>query len=333
MKILFIGGTGNISSSITLRLAQAGHELHLLNRGMTFKHPLPEGVRVIAHDALVGALPPALQGARYDVVVDWIAFTPAHIERNLAWFGGGPQAASTGQFVFISSASAYQKPPVHPVITESTPLANPYWAYSRDKIACEERLMAAFRATGFPVTIVRPSHTYDTIVPVAVGKSDYTIIDRIRRGKPLVVHGEGTSLWTLTHAEDFGRAFVGLLGNPRTIGHAFHITSDEWLTWDQIMRQVARAAGVDEPQIVHVPSAFIHQVDPDTGAGLLGDKSWNALFDNAKIKSFVPGWSCRIPFSEGIRRTVDWFDADPSRRVVNQAKDAVVDRILQAWHA
>ena len=222
---------------------------------------------MIAHDVHGGAPPAALRGARYDAVVDWIAFTVPHIERNLAWFGGGPEAASTGQFVFISSASAYQKPPSHPVITESTPLVNPYWEYSRNKIACEERLMAAHRETGFPITIVRPSHTYDTIVPVAVGKSDYTILDRIRRGKPVIVHGEGTSLWTLTHADDFARAFIGLLGNPRTIGHPFHITSDEWLTWDQILRLVGRAAGVGDPQIVHVPSAFIAQARSRHGRG------------------------------------------------------------------
>jgi len=305
--------------------------VHLLNRAKTLKYPLPKGAKVIAHDVHGGAPPAALRGARYDVVVDWIAFTLPHIERNLAWFGRGAESATTGQFVFISSASAYQKPPVHPVITESTPLVNPYWEYSRNKIACEERLMAAHREFGFPVTIVRPSHTYDTIVPVAVGKSDYSIIDRIRRGKPVVVHGEGTSLWTLTHADDFGRAFIGLLGNPRTIGHAFHITSDEWLTWDQILRLVGRAAGAGDPQIVHVPSAFIARLDPDTGAGLIGDKSWNALFDNAKIKSFVPGWHAQIPFAEGIRRTVEWFDADPARQAVDAAADARVDEILRAW--
>jgi nucleoside-diphosphate-sugar epimerase len=339
VKILFIGGTGNISSTLTAMLAERGHEVHLLNRGKTLKYPLPNGVRVIAHDVHGGTPPPALRGAYYDVVVDWIAFTVDHIERDLRWFGGGvarPEetsdrsAASVGQFIFISSASAYQKPPSHPVITESTPLANPYWEYSRNKIACEELLMQAYRRTGFPMTIVRPSHTYDTIVPVAVGRSDYTIIDRIRRGAPVVVHGEGTSLWTLTHADDFARAFIGLCGNPRAIGHAFHITSDEWLTWDQILRLVGRAAGA-EPRIVHVPSAFIAKLDPDTGAGLLGDKSWCALFDNTKIKSFVPGWSAGIPFSEGIRRTVAWFDADPARQAVDAAANARVDEILRAW--
>jgi nucleoside-diphosphate-sugar epimerase len=330
VKILFIGGTGNISSTLSQQLAAAGHELHLLNRGKSLKYPLPDGAKVIAADVHGGALPEALRGARYDVVVDWIAFTLADIERDLAWFGGAPEAASTGQFIFISSASAYQKPPSHPVITESTPLANPFWEYSRNKIACEERLMTAYREGGFPMTIVRPSHTYDTIVPVAVGRSDYTIVDRIRRGKPVVVHGEGTSLWTLTHADDFARAFIGLCGNPRTVGHAFHITSDEWLTWDQILRLVGRAAGA-EPEIVHVPSAFIAKLDPDTGAGLLGDKSWNALFDNSKVKSFVPGWSARIPFAEGIKRTIAWFDSDKARRTINQKADAGVDEILQAW--
>jgi len=329
VKILFIGGTGNISSTITRQLTERGHEVHLLNRGKTLKYPLPPGARVIAHDVHGGAPPEALRGAKYDVVVDWIAFTVQDIERDLAWFGAR-ERASTDQFVFISSASAYQKPPAHPVITESTPLANPYWEYSRNKIACEEALMQAYRANRFPITIVRPSHTYDTIVPVAVGRSDYTVVDRIRRGRPVVVHGEGTSLWTLTHADDFGRAFIGLLGNPRAIGHAFHITSDEWLTWDQILRLVGRAAGA-EPDIVHVPSRFIAEIDPDTGAGLLGDKSWNALFDNSKIKSFVPGWQAHIPFAEGIHRTVQWFDADPSRRTVNEKADAGVDAILRAW--
>jgi nucleoside-diphosphate-sugar epimerase len=336
MKILFIGGTGNISSTLTRLVVERGHELHLLNRGKTSKHPLPAGVRIINHDVHSGAPPAALRGARYDVVVNWIAFLPSDVERDIAWFGGGSQSgtpaetATAGQYIFISSASAYQKPPAHPMITESTPLSNPYWEYSRNKIACEEALMRAHRATGFPFTIVRPSHTYDTIVPVAVGKSDFTIIDRIRRGAPVIIHGEGTSLWTLTHADDFARAFLGLCGSPRAIGHAFHITSDEWLTWDQILRLVGRAAGA-EPNLVHVPSEFIAKLDPDTGAGLLGDKSWCALFDNSKVKSFVPGWQSEIPFAEGIRRTVDWFDADPSRQAIDAGANARVDEILRAW--
>ncbi|HVZ88578.1 MAG TPA: NAD-dependent epimerase/dehydratase family protein [Polyangia bacterium] len=331
MKILFIGGTGNISSTLSQMVVDGGHELHLLNRGKSRKHPLPAGARVINHDIHDGTFPAALRGARYDVVVNWIAFLPSDVERDIAWFGGGAERATTGQYIFISSASAYQKPPAHPMITESTPLANPYWEYSRNKIACEETLTRACRATGFPMTIVRPSHTYDTIVPVAVSKSDFTIIDRIRRGLPVIIHGEGTSLWTLTHADDFGRAFLGLCGNPRTLGHAFHITSDEWLTWDQILRLVGRAAGA-EPNLVHVPSEFIAKLDPDTGAGLLGDKSWCALFDNSKIKSFVPGWQAQIPFAEGIRRTVAWFDADKSRQAVDTKANDRVEEILKAWN-
>ncbi|HXT97776.1 MAG TPA: SDR family oxidoreductase [Polyangia bacterium] len=334
MKILFIGGTGNISSTLSKLVVEKGHELHLLNRGKSRKHPLPAGVRVIEHDIHSGVPPAALRGARYDVVVDWIAFLPSDVERDLAWFAGGPESATEqttiGQYIFISSASAYQKPPAHPMITESTPLSNPYWEYSRNKIACEEALMRAHRGSGFPMTIVRPSHTYDTIVPVAVSKSDYTIIDRIRRGLPVIIHGEGTSLWTLTHADDFARAFLGLCGNPRAIGHAFHVTSDEWLTWDQILRLVGRAAGA-EPNLVHVPSEFIAKLDPDTGAGLLGDKSWCALFDNSKVKSFVPGWQAEIPFAEGIKRTVAWFDADKSRQAVDAAANERVDEILRAW--
>jgi nucleoside-diphosphate-sugar epimerase len=290
---------------------------------------------VIAADVHGPEVPEALRGASYDVVVDWIAFTTRDIERDLGWFGGGETVASgpmasVGQFVFISSASAYQKPPSHPIITESTPLANPYWEYSRNKIACEERLMHAYRTRGFPITLVRPSHTYDTVVPTSVGHWDYTVIDRMRRGKPVIVHGDGTSLWTLTHAEDFARAFVGLLGNPQTIGHAFHITSDESLTWDQIYRSMAAAAGV-EPNLVHITSDFIARHDPDTGAGLIGDKSWSALFDNSKIKRFVPGWLAHIPFSVGIRHTMDWFDADPRRRTVNEASNAKMDGILAAY--
>jgi nucleoside-diphosphate-sugar epimerase len=339
MKILFIGGTGNISSVISKLLVEQGHELHLLNRARSRRWPVPEGARVINVDVHAGGgVPEALRDASYDAVVDWIAFLPRDIERDLSWFGGGEgqggggPAAQTGQFIFISSASAYQKPASHPIITESTPLANPYWEYSRNKIACEERLVAAYRARAFPITIVRPSHTYDTIVPTSVGSSDYTVVDRMRRGQPVIVHGDGTSLWTLTHAEDFARAFIGLLGNPHSIGHAVHITSDEWLTWDQIYQIIGRAAGV-EPRLVHITSEVIARHDPETGAGLLGDKAWNALFDNTKIKRFVPGWVAQIPFSTGIRRTLAWFDADPRRQTVNAESNGRMDAVLAAYAA
>jgi len=335
VKILFIGGTGNISSVLSRLVVAKGHELHLLNRAQSRPHPIPEGARVITADVHAPGVPEGLRGAAYDVVVDWIAFTPRDIERDLSWFGGGEAGASgptasTQQFVFISSASAYQKPPSHPVITESTPLANPYWEYSRNKIACEDRLMHAYRTRGFPITIVRPSHTYDTVVPTSVGHWDYTVVDRMRRGRPVIVHGDGTSLWTLTHAEDFARAFVGLLGNIQAIGHAFHITSDERLTWDQIYRAIGQAAGC-QPELVHITSEFIARHDPETGAGLIGDKAWSVLFDNTKIKTFVPGWVAEIPFSVGIRRTVAWFDADPRRQTVNEASNARMEAILAAY--
>jgi nucleoside-diphosphate-sugar epimerase len=337
VKVLFIGGTGNISAAVSRLVVERGHELHLMNRGRSRPRAIPDGARVIEADVRAPGVPEALRGASYDVVVDWIAFTPADVERDLHWFGGGEigpsgPVAEVGQLVFISSASAYQKPPAHPIITESTPLANPFWEYSRNKIACEERFLHAHRESGFPITIVRPSYTYDTVVPVAVGHWGYTIVDRMRRGHPILVHGDGTSLWTMTHAEDFARGLVGLLGNPQALGHAFHITSDELLTWDQIYHAIGRAAGA-RPQLVHVPSDFIARHDPETGAGLLGDKAHSVIFDNTKIKRLVPGWAAEIPFSAGIRRTVDWFDADPSRRTVDAPSNARIDAILKAYAA
>ena len=261
------------------------------------------------------------------MVVDWIAYTPDDIERALALYRG-----KTKQYVFISSASAYQKPPSHPIITESTPLVNPYWEYSRNKIACEERLMKAHRDEGFPVTIVRPSLTYDPNFPIAIGGwGCYTLADRLKKGKPIIVHGDGSSLWVVTHAEDFGRGFIGLLGNMQAIGHAFHITSDEVLTWDQIYMTIADALGV-EANIVHIASDFIAKVAPNLGPGLLGDKSWSVIFDNSKIKSFVPDFKAVIPFREGIRRTLAWFDADEKRRWVNEEVNAEMDRILAAYN-
>ena len=268
----------------------------------------------------------ALQDLEFDVVVDWIAYTPEDIERDLALFRGRVK-----QYVFISSASAYQKPPAHYLITESTPLHNPYWEYSRNKIACEERLLRAYRDEGFPVTIVRPSLTYDPNFPIAIGGwGCYTLADRLKKGLPIIVHGDGSSLWVVTHAEDFARGFLGLLGNGRALGHAFHITSDEVLTWDQIYQTIAEALGV-EAKIVHIPSDFIARVSPQLGAGLLGDKTWSAVFDNSKIKAFVPGFQATIPFREGIRRTLAWFAADERRQRIDEAVNTEMDHILKAF--
>ncbi len=325
MKVLFIGGTWNISTSVSRLCVERGIDLSLLNRGK-------RGVKIHGAKTITGdisdpkKLASGLAKQRWDVVVDWIAFTESDIERDINLFRG-----KTGQFVFISSASAYQKPPTFPIITESTPLYNPYWEYSRNKIACEERLNRAYREEGFPITIVRPSFTYDTVVPLAIGGwSEYTAVDRMKRGEKVIVHGDGTSLWTITHAEDFAKGFVGLLGNTRAIGHPFTITSDEALTWDQIYMTVAKAVGV-EPKIVHIATDFIIEIDNSLTGTLLGDKSHCAIFDNSKIKSFVPDFKATIPFSEGARRTMAWFDADPKRKVVNKGTNEMMDKIIRAY--
>jgi nucleoside-diphosphate-sugar epimerase len=259
----------------------------------------------------------------YDAVVDWVAFTPEQVRRDIELFRG-----RTGQYVFISSASAYQTPPARVPVTESTPLRNPFWRYSRDKIACENALTTAYREDGFPATIVRPSHTYDrTSVPFDGG---WTALARMRAGKPVIVHGDGTSLWTLTHHQDFARAFVPLLGHPRTVGDVFHITSDDVLTWDQIAHALASALGVT-PRIVHVPSDAIAEADPDWGAGLLGDKAHSMIFDNSKVRSVVPGWRAVIPFEQGAREIVSWYLADPARQVINERLDGVMDKLVERF--
>jgi nucleoside-diphosphate-sugar epimerase len=325
MKILFIGGTGNISVSVSRLAVERGFDLYLLNRGR--QPDTIEGAKTLIADySKLEQVRAAIAGHHFDAVVNWIVYHEEEIERDLSLFSG-----NCGQYIFISSASAYQKPVSHPIITESTPLANPYWQYSRDKIACEERLMRAYRENGFPMTIVRPSHTYDLRFPVAIGNwNSYVTPQRMLDGKPLVVHGDGTSLWTLTHSEDFARGFVGLLGHPQAIGQAFQITSDQVLTWNQIYEQIGDALGV-KPTLVHIPSEFIATVDSETGPGLLGDKMWSVTFDNTKIKQFVPDYVARIPFHEGIRRTLKWFQADPSRLQVAPKDDAAIEHILAEY--
>lgn len=330
MKILFIGGTGIISSACTQMAVERGLDLYLLNRGETSKRgPLPKGVKVLNGDIRDKASALAALGDhQFDVVVDWIAFVHEHIELDLEIFRG-----RTKQYVFISSASAYQTPPAGLPVTESTVLDNPEWEYSRNKIACEERLVQAYREDKFPITIVRPSHTYDkTLLPFDGG---YTVVDRMRKGKPVIVHGDGTSLWTLTHHQDFAHAFLGLLGNQHAIGENFHITGDEWLPWNQIFQLVADAAGVPEPKLVHIPSELITAYDPEWGAGLLGDKMHSMIFDNSKVKRVVSDYVARIPFSQGVREIIAWYDAEPERRVVNKDIDALMDKIIhnyqKAW--
>jgi nucleoside-diphosphate-sugar epimerase len=322
MRILFIGGTGIISSACTRRAVERGMDLTLVCRGKSAR-AVPKGVRVLHADIRQPAsVLAAIGNERFDAVVNWIAFVPEHIEVDLGLF-----RKRTGQYVFISSASAYEKPPSHLPITESTPLSNPFWPYSRDKIACEAQLLSAYRDEGFPVTIVRPSHTYDaTLLPSHGG---WTVVHRMRQGKPVIVHGDGTSLWTLTHHDDFARAFLPLLGNPAAIGEAFQITSDESLTWNAIHQLLAEAAGV-KAKIVHVPSDVIAHYDQAWGESLLGDKTHSVVFDNAKIKRLVPGFSAEIPFSKGAREIVSYYDADASRRAIDPVFDAMVERILRA---
>jgi nucleoside-diphosphate-sugar epimerase len=324
LKVLFIGGSGVISSACSQVAVESGIELFVLTRGRNAARPIPPGVNMLRADIREPrSVRDVIKDLEFDAVVDWVAFTPAHVRADLDLFRG-----RTGQYVFISSASAYQTPPARMPVTESTPLRNPYWQYSRDKIACEDVLVAAYRGEGFPATIVRPSHTYDrTLVPFDGG---WTVLGRMLAGKPVIVHGDGTSLWTLTHHDDFARAFVPLLAHPRTIGEAIHITSDDVLTWNQIADSLAAALGVTA-RLVHVPSDAIAAAEPDWGAGLLGDKAHSMVFDNAKVRSIVPGWRAVIPFEQGAREIVNWYLADPARQVTDTALDAVMDKLAAAW--
>lgn len=321
MKVLFIGGTGIISSACSELAVQQGINLTLLNRGQS-KRAAAEGTNALIGDIgdpEIGAL---LADHRWDAVVDWIAFTPEQVQRDIDLFRG-----RTGQYVFISSASVYQTPPSSLPVTESTLLDNPFWGYSQAKIACEELLVQAYRDEKFPMTIVRPSHTYDKrTIPLTGG---FTTLARMKQGKKVLVHGDGTSLWTLTHHKDFAKGFVPLLGNTRAIGEVFHITSDEWLNWNQIYEIFGQAMGV-KPQLVHAPSDLIAAFDAGIGAGLLGDKANSMIFDNSKIKRVVPDFACSIPFSWGAREIVDWYTADAARQVVDEGVDALIDDIIAA---
>lgn len=325
MKVLFIGGTGIISSACSKLAVEQGFDLFLFNRGKTAR-PIPEEAHMLEGDIRdKSSTVKAIKDMSFDVVVNWIAFIPEHIESDLEIFTGRTQ-----QYIFISSASAYQTPPLTLPITESTPLENPYWEYSRNKIACEERLMQAYHQDQFPVTIVRPSHTYDCRSLPLQGR--YTVVDRMRKGKKIIVHGDGTSLWVLTHHLDFARGFTGLLGNQNALGHAFHITSDEVLTWNRIIELVAEAAGA-EAHIVHIPSEYIAAFDPEWGASLLGDKAHSMVFDNAKIKNLVPDYEAIIPFHRGADEMIAWHDADPSRQRVDETLDRLMDIIIKTYEA
>jgi nucleoside-diphosphate-sugar epimerase len=328
MRVLFIGGTGLISSACATASQAAGHELWLLNRG---RSSLPTEVprqRLLTADATdPRQVREALGGHEFDVVVQWVGFTPAHVEQDVETF------AEVGQYVYISSASAYEKPPSRWLITESTPLANRYWDYSRQKIASERVLRDAHSGSGFPATIVRPSLTYgDSQIPMVINSwtLPFTIVERMRRGAKVIIPGDGTSIWTLTHNSDFAKGLVGLFGASSAIGEDFHITSDEALDWNQIYGLLGAAAGV-EPDVLHVPSDAIVAAAPELTGSLLGDKIYSTVFDNSKLRRVVPDFQATVPFSEGIRQTVAWFDADPARQGIDNKANPLWDRIIGVY--
>lgn len=326
MKVLFLGGTGNISTACVEEAVARGHEVSVLTRGRRPLH-LPEGVQAQVGDRDDEAgLSRIAAETHYDAVVDFLAFRPEQVAAAVRAFGHG----RAGQYVFISSASVYQKPMASYLVTEQTPLANPFWEYARNKIACEELVREAHAQGRVAATIVRPSYTYGpTWIPSGFGGQDYTVVDRMRRGLPIVCHGDGTALWVMTAASDLAVGLVGLLGLRPALGEAFHITSDEVLTWDGVYRTIGRAAGC-EPVIVHVPSDVIAHLAPERGGSLLGDKAWSAVFDNAKIKRFVPAFRTRVSFAEGMARSVAWYDADGARRTVNAEMNRLIDRVVAA---
>jgi nucleoside-diphosphate-sugar epimerase len=330
MKFLFIGGTGLISSACSELALSSGNELVILNRSISKKHPVPEGAILLKGDVRSDEeqVYRQLADQRFDAVVDFIAFTVDDIERDLAYFG-----KKTDQFVFISSASAYQKPPSHYLITEETVLENPFWQYSRDKIACEDRLKEAYHKVGFPITIIRPSLTYGpSQIPFCVGswQHPWTVIDRIKKGKKIIVPGDGTSLWVMTWNGDFAKGLIGLLGNQKAIGEVFQITSDEVLTWDQIYLEAFRALEM-EPNIVHIPTELITAYWPEAVGSLKGDKSNSVVFDNSKIKQFVPDFRCRVNWADGLRKSIAWHETHPWFKTIDNEMNTVFENILAAY--
>ncbi|MDR2929960.1 MAG: NAD-dependent epimerase/dehydratase family protein [Propionibacteriaceae bacterium] len=324
-SVLFIGGTGVISSACVAEAVDLGFDVTVLNRGERARlRPLPKGVRTLTADLTDDdAMRKVLGQGSWDTVADFFSFNTERLARNIGLLEG-----RVGQYVFISSASAYAKPVPSLPILDSSPLRNPYWQYSRDKIACEELLTRQYREHGFPITIVRPSHTYDpTMVPLEGG---WTSIERMRQGWPVIVHGDGTSLWTLTFNTDFAYMFAGLLANPCAIGEAYTITGDEFLTWDAIVMDLARAAGVSKPDIVHVASDTIARELPEIGPGLLGDKSHSVIFDCSKVRALRPGFAQKVMFAEGARRIVDFYDAHPDLKVIDDQLNTGFDRLAKS---
>ncbi len=332
MKALFIGGTGNISYLCSALAINKGWELYLLNRGGIKPEGLiKDAIPLIADINNSNDVKNVLNGHEFDVVVDFIAFTAEDVMRDYQLFKD-----ITNQYIYISSASCYQKPVGNPFITESSPLKNPHWQYSRDKIAGEELLVRLYRENDFPMTIVRPSLTYHTVIPVPIGAwKFYNVVDRMQKGKPIIVHGDGCSPWTITHASDFAKGLVGLMGNQQAIGHPFHITSDEVLTWDQIYNAVGAAVGA-RPNLIHIASEKICELSKKVGGKdmegtLLGDKAAGVIFDNSKIKSFVPDFVATTRFTDGIKKTIQWFQEKPERMIIDEETEEWIDAMLETY--
>ena len=325
MKILFIGGTGIISAAVSDLCINSGIELYLFNRGLNTNF-INGKAKIIKGDMKNrNSMYDLLKNETFDVVVDWLAFTPEDIKYDVELFKN-----KTKQFIFISSASVYQKPLSNYLVTEKTPISNPYWKYARNKIACEELLINEYNKEGFPITIVRPSFTYgETLIPAAItnNKKPMTLINRIKTGKKVIVHGDGSSLWVMTHNSDFAKGFLGLLGNEKAIGEIFHITSDEVLTWNQIFMTIGKIIEV-EPNIIHIPTDFINAYVPQIGEGLLGDKATSIVFDNSKIKSFVPEFNCTVKYEEGIRKSLKWLEAHPKYCEIDMENNNTIDNII-----
>jgi nucleoside-diphosphate-sugar epimerase len=328
MDVLFIGGTGIISTACVTAALDAGHDVSVLNRGRSILPNQVGEARTFTADASDEAqVRQALGERRFDAVIQWTAYVPSQVQLDLRLY------ADSGQYVFISSASAYEKPPSNWLITESTPLRNAFWQYSRDKIACEEALRDAYETTGFPMTIIRPSLTYGySQIPLAIGSwtKPYTVVDRMRRGAKVLVPGDGTSIWTVTHSTDLARGLIPLLGRSDALGEDFHITSDEALTWNQIYSLVGTAAGV-EPDILHVPSDGMVAANPELLGTLWGDKINSCVFDNAKLRRYVPDFEAVVPFEVGVREAVEWFDADPRRQEIDEDANRLWDRVATVY--
>ena len=325
MRILFIGGTGNISADCAALLHERGHEILVLSRGRT---QVPAQYRALVADRHdTAAMRAVLQTARPEVVLNFLGYELADVQSDYQLLRG-----AVSQYVFISSATVYAKPPPRVPIAEDNPLGNPWWDYAQKKQVCEEWLLERWREEQFPVTVVRPSHTYShRWVPNAVSSASYSFAARLEHGKAIFVHEDGQSLWTLTAASDFALGLAGLVGNPATRGEAFHITSDEALSWNQIYAEIAAAVGAKNPQVVNIPTEFICQVAPQLTGNLKGDKSHAGIFDNSKLKRFVPGFACRKPFRVGVRESVEWLRAHPQEQNLKPEVDELIEKVLGEW--